>query len=89
MSQDPEPTTAQGPAKTRTVWSIIACLFFFPTGAAALFQSGKVHAANQAGRYDLSAEANKQVKTWQNVTGLIIIGYVVLSIVFAVIQSSN
>ena len=31
------------PEKPRTLWSVIAAVFFFPTGLAAVFQSGKTY----------------------------------------------
>lgn len=91
MSTEPTPSPEDpvGSVKTRTFWSVVACLFFFPTGAAALFQSGKVYSSNQAGRPDLAEQANKKVKLWQNITGLIIILYLVVWVIVAFLTNNT
>lgn len=73
--------SANGPAKTHTFWSVIATLFFWPTGVVSVFQSGKTFAANQAQQWDLAQEASRQVRKWQNITGGIVIVLIVLTIV--------
>ncbi len=77
MSPD---STPGGPAKTYTFWSVIATFFFWPTGLAAVFQSGKTYAANQAQQWDLAQAASKEVRKWQNITGGIFIVLFLLSI---------
>ena len=62
-----------GPAKTFTFWSVVAVLFFAPTALAAVFQSGKTYAANQAGDYAQAREASRAARKWQNITAVVFI----------------
>ncbi len=69
------------PAKTYTVWSVIATLFFWPTGLVCVFQSGKTYAANQSEQWGLAHTASQQVRRWQNITGVIFVVILVLAMV--------
>lgn len=73
--------TEVGPAKTRTVWSVIAAIFFFPTGLAAVFQSGKTYAANLAGDYETAQIAAAAVRKWQNISALCFVAFFILNLV--------
>lgn len=66
-------TSPQGPAKTYTVWSVIAVLFFMPTALAAIFQSGKAYAANQAQQWELAHAASAKARFYQNITAVVFI----------------
>ena len=84
MSQQPSPdvgTRTLEPAKTYTLWSVVAVLFFAPTALVAVFQSGKTFAANRVGDYALAHEASRAVRKWQNITALIFIALFVLNLV--------
>ena len=76
---NPSPVIS-GPAKTYTLWSVIATLFFWPTGLVCIFQSSKTYAANQCEKWDLAHIASKQVRKWQNITGAIFVVILVLSL---------
>ena len=79
--------TALGPAKTLTTWSVIAAIFF-PTGLAALFQSGKPYAANQTGDYARARSAAAAVRKWQNISAICFVVVFILNLVFGGIWSA-
>ncbi|MEZ5158094.1 MAG: CD225/dispanin family protein [Candidatus Nanopelagicales bacterium] len=70
---------SRGPAKTYTVWSVIATLFFWPTGLVCVFQSGKTYAANQCEQWGLAHTASQQVRKWQNITAVIFVAILVVA----------
>lgn len=73
--------TTSDPARTRTLWSVIAALFFFPTGLAAVFQSGKTYAANLAGDQAGAQDASAAARKWQNISALCFIVLFILNLV--------
>ncbi len=73
--------TVTAPAKTRTLWSVIAAVFFFPTGLAAVFQSGKTYAANLAGDHPGAHDAAAAARKWQNISAICFIGLFILNLV--------
>lgn len=73
--------TVTAQAKTRTLWSVIAAVFFFPTGLAAVFQSGKTYAANLAGDHEGAHAAEAAARKWQNISGLCFIVLFILNLV--------
>ncbi|MDQ1247104.1 MAG: Interferon-induced transrane protein [Actinomycetota bacterium] len=84
MSQEPQSGTASQvlePAKTHTFWSVVAILFFAPTAVAAVFQSGKTYAANQAGDYAQAHLSSRAARKWQNITALVFIVVFILNAV--------
>lgn len=79
--------TALGPAKTLTTWSVIAAIFF-PTGLAAVFQSGKTYAANQTGDDASARSAAAAVRKWQNISAICFVVVFILNLVFGGIWSA-
>ncbi len=78
------PTTA----KTRTLWSVIAAVLLFPTGLAAVFQSGKTYAANLIGDDARAHTAAAAARKWQNISALCFIALFILNLVVGGIWTS-
>ncbi len=72
--------TSPDPANTRTLWSVIAAIFFFPTGLAAVFQSGKTYAANRAGDQAGAQTAAAAARKWQNISAICFIALFLLNL---------
>ncbi len=70
------------PEKPRTLWSVIAAVFFFPTGLAAVFQSGKTYASNLAGDHASAHDAASAARKWQNISAICFIALFILNLVF-------